>query len=611
MESADPCVFCLEQSGLQTAEAVTRCLGATLVVKSGVAAAPGYDVRRDFAGAIRECFAAGVPVIGVCAAGILIRTLAPLIRDKRTEPPVVCVAEDGSSVAPLLGGHAGGNAIARRISEALSAVAAITTASELRLGVALDAPPDGWRLENPLDVKEIVASILSGREVVVSGGETWLNQLRKLANVDFTPLPDEHSPVAILVPGVGELIYRRADLALGVGAVRNCPADSLISLALSTLADAGLSRHAVEAVYSIDLKSDEAAVHALARELGVEARFFPAEALELETERLKNPSETVYREVGCHGVCEASALAAAGPFGTLLAEKQRTQDATCAVARIGEPRGGPGKRRGTLCLVGLGPGGPEYRTSEANRMLAEAEELVGYEAYLDMIGGFAAGKTIHRFAIGEEEQRCRFALELAGEGKSVALVCSGDAGIYAMAALVMELLDRQGASALTPAARRVEIASAAGITAMQAASARAGAILGHDFCAVSLSDLLTSREDILRRVRAAGQGDFVVAFYNPVSRNRRQLLKDARDILLDYRPGGTPVLIAHNLGRDGERLRLETLDGLVPDGIDMTTVVIVGSSNSRLLELGDTSAAADGRHIYTPRGYGSTPGGNL
>ena len=189
----------------------------------------------------------------------------------------------------------------------------------------------------------------------------------------------------------------------------------------------------------------------------------------------------------------------------------------------------------------------------------------------------------------------RHAMDLACRGRDVALVCSGDAGIYAMATLVFELLGRGD---LSDGARRIAIAVAPGISALQGAAARAGAPLGHDFCTISLSDLLTPWRDIQRRVRAAGEGDFVIAFYNPVSKKRRTQLAWARDELLRHRPADTPVVLAANLGRDGERVRIVPLDALSVDDVDMLTVVIVGSSDTRTVTTGDGRLWA-----YTPRGY--------
>ena len=348
-------------------------------------------------------------------------------------------------------------------------------------------------------------------------------------------------------------------------------------------------------MFSLDLKADEPAVTALAEALGVPGRFFDAARLEEETPRLANPSAAVFAEVGCHGVAEGAALAAAGPGGQLVVAKRKSGMATCAVARAPTPIVAlPGRARGRLAIVGIGPGAAEWRTPEATRLIAAADELVGYGLYLDLLGPIAAGKPRRDFPLGAEEARCRYALERAGEGASVALISSGDAGIYAMAALVWELV---ADGAVSPAAGRVEIVTAPGISALQAAAARAGAPLGHDFCAISLSDLLTPREDILARLHAAAEGDFVVALYNPVSARRRALFPQALGILGRHRPPQTPVVVAANLGREGERVWVRRLDEVRVDEVDMLTVVIVGSSRTRALR------HAGGARAFTPRGY--------
>jgi len=221
--------------------------------------------------------------------------------------------------------------------------------------------------------------------------------------------------------------------------------------------------------------------------------------------------------------------------------------------------------------------------------------VVGYGLYLDLVGDRIAGKTRHEYPLGEEETRVRAALDLAAEGREVALVSSGDPGIYAMATLVYELIDREKRVDW----RRIHVVTAPGISALQAAAARAGAPLGHDFCAVSLSDLMTPWPVIERRVQAAAEADFVLALYNPVSRRRDWQLARSREILLEHRPKTTPVVIARNLGREGEEIRVTTLDRLDPKTVDMLTVVLIGSSETRTID------RADGHPwVYTPRGYG-------
>jgi cobalt-precorrin 5A hydrolase/precorrin-3B C17-methyltransferase len=402
-----------------------------------------------------------------------------------------------------------------------------------------------------------------------------------------------------LAGDASHLVFHPQQFALGVGCARDCPPDEMAALADRVLANAGIGSGAVAGVFSLDLKADEPAVIALARNLGVPLRLFDAATLEAEAPRLANPSEIVFAEVGCHGVAEGAALAAAGPDGALVVEKRKSANATVALARAPEPITRPkGRPRGRVSLVGIGPGQADWRTPEASRLVAGADELVGYGLYIDLLGPLAHGKPRRDFPLGGEEDRCRYALERAGAGFDVALICSGDAGIYAMGALVFELLDRApGNGGVTDAARRVEVISAPGVSALQAAAARAGAPLGHDFCAISLSDLLTPRDDILRRIEAAATGDFVIAFYNPVSARRRTLLAEARQMLLAHRPADTPVLLASNLGRPDEKIAYRRLADLAVDEVDMLTVVLVGSTQSKLARLGE------GPRMYTPRGY--------
>ncbi|MCL6417089.1 precorrin-3B C(17)-methyltransferase [Aestuariirhabdus sp. Z084] len=244
-----------------------------------------------------------------------------------------------------------------------------------------------------------------------------------------------------------------------------------------------------------------------------------------------------------------------------------------------------------LYLVGIGPGDHAYLAPAAKQALADASDWVAYQLYLDLLAELGTDKKHHDLPLGAEIERARLALELTLRGNTTALISSGDIGIYAMATLVFELLD----SEFCPQAQRIEIEVVPGISAVQMAAARAGAPLGHDFCTISLSDLLTPWETIETRLHAAGQGDFVTAFYNPVSRQRDWQLAHAQSVLLQYRPTNTPVVIARNLGRDDETVTITTLQELDPSRVDMLTLVLVGNSESRLLE--------GGRWVYTPRGY--------
>ena len=595
-----PVVLALSRSGEAVAHKVAAVLGAAVHGREGrVEKADAFFPNAlDHA---RDLFAAGVPVIGVCASGILIRAVAPLLADKRAEPPVISVSDDGAVVVPLLGGHHGANRLASEIAAELGAVAAVTTAGDVALGVALDEPPLGYRLQNPDDAKGVMARLLSG------GGVTWQG------DPIFEATLPHGDAVALCVTETqidgaeDRLVYHPQQFTLGLGCARNADPEAMWDFVTATLKANDIAHGAIACVASIDLKADEPAIIAAAARLDVPLRVFTAAELEAEAARLATPSDVVFAEVGCHGVSEGAALASAGADAVLTVEKQKTGEATCAIARATAPVVDmAGRARGKLSVVGIGPGQATWRTPEVSRLVADAEELVGYGLYIDLLGPLAVGKERSDFPLGGEEDRCRYALEQAGKGKNVALVCSGDAGIYAMGALVFELLDRSEAEmGVSGAARRVEVQCSPGVSALQGAAARAGAPLGHDFCAISLSDLLTPREDIVKRLKAAAEGDFVIAFYNPVSMRRRTLLAEAREILLQHRPPETPVMLASSLGRPEEYIRYRRLDELEVDEVDMLTVVLIGSSHSRLAQLGE------GPRMFTPRGYARKIDGDL
>ncbi len=595
-----PVVICLSQSGAATADKIAHSFGYKVHGRHGRVdqADAFFDNALDH---IRDLFAAKTPVIGVCASGILIRAVAPLLNDKAAEPPVVSVADDGTTVVPLLGGHRGANRLAKKLADLLSGHAAITTAGDVALGVALDEPPLGWHLANPENAKGVMAGLLSGGTTKIAGKDIW--DLENDLNGTVTLITTEEA----VTGDDATLVYHPQKITLGVGCARNCDPQELWELVQKTFKDNNIALGCVAAIGSLDLKADELAMNMLASRLGVPFRVFTAQELESYASQLATPSDVVFAEVGCHGVSEAAALALADKNATLKITKQKTKNATCALAISAEPvTAFKGRARGKLSIVGIGPGQASWRTPEASQLVAEAQELVGYGLYIDLLGPLAIGKERSDFHLGAEEDRCRYALEQAAKGKNVALICSGDAGIYAMGALVFELMDRSvDELGVSDAAHRVEVKCTPGVSALQGAAARAGAPLGHDFCAISLSDLLTHRKDIIKRLNAAAVGDFVIAFYNPVSKRRRTLLAEARDILLQHRPKDTPVMLGRSLGRDDESIRYVKLADLQVDDVDMMTVVLVGSSNSKLATLGE------GPRMYTPRGYARKIDGDL
>ena len=234
--------------------------------------------------------------------------------------------------------------------------------------------------------------------------------------------------------------------------------------------------------------------------------------------------------------------------------------------------------------VGIGPGGEEFFTQEAKAALERADVIAGYTVYVDLVKDLYPDKETYTTPMKQEIERCRWAIEKASTGKTVAMVCSGDAGVYGMAGLLFELANQY---------EDVEIEVVAGVTAANSGAAVLGAPLGHDFCLISLSDLLTPWELIEKRLRAAAQGDFAIAIYNPSSHKRRDYLRKACDILLETAPPERPCGYVRNIGREGTQHYVCTLEELRDTSVDMFTTVFIGNSRSRII----------GDILVTPRGY--------
>lgn len=261
-------------------------------------------------------------------------------------------------------------------------------------------------------------------------------------------------------------------------------------------------------------------------------------------------------------------------------------------AASGGRRAPDGSAAGEVTVVGLGPAGPQWLTPEAERVLAEAEELVGYATYIDRVPK-RPGQGRHASDNRDEARRARQALELAASGRRVTVVSSGDPGIFAMAAAVLEAVEEGG-----PAFAGVAVRVVPGLSAMQVAAAHVGAPLGHDFCVVSLSDRLKPWAIIERRLDAAGAADLVLALYNPASRTRREQLARARIVLLRHRDPETPVVVARDVGGPEESVTVSTLAGFDVGQVDMRTLLLIGSSTTRVID-----GVQGSPRVYTPRSY--------
>ena len=513
------------------------------------------------------------------AVGAVTRLVAPLLGDKRHDPAVVCVDEAARYVVPLLGGHAGGgNALAEQVADVLGATAVVTTASD-----ATGLPGlDDLRWPCTGDVAAVTRALLDGEPVALRAEQTWPLPALPAHVVRDVGASSSGNPVATIIvsdrieptpaesPQGPSVLLRPPSLVVGVGASRGAPTDEVRELVEASLGEAGLSRESVAAVATVDLKADEQALLDLAAELDVPLSVFPA--AELAPQPVPNPSRTVDAEVGTPSVAEAAVLARGA---NLLVEKRKSAHATVAVGRL--------RPRGRLSIVGIGPGARDLLTPRAHAAIRRSSVVVGLDQYVEQVRDLLRpGTRVLASGLGAEEERARTALEQARQGHAVALVCSGDAGLYAMASPTLEL-----------GAGGVDVEVVPGVTAALAAAALVGAPLGHDHALVSLSDLHTPWPAIEHRLQALAEADLVVALYNPRSRQRTWQLPKALGILGAHRPPGTPVAVVTDATRGSEQVLVTTLADLDPESVTMRSVVLVGASSTQVV---------DG-HVVTPRGY--------
>ena len=521
--------------------------------------------------AVRAAFAECEQLVCFLATGAVVRLLAPLLGDKATDPGVVCVDEGGRFAVSLLGGHGGGaNELAREVGDLLGAEPVVTTATDAVGLPGLDTL--GFPFEGA--VAAVSRALLDGEPVALEAELPWpLPALPTSPRGAYTVRLTDRA----VAPGEREVLLRPPSLVVGVGASRGAPADEVLGLVEEALREAGLSPRSVAELATVDAKSEEPGIVAAAGRLGVPLVTYPAE--ELADVAVPNPSGAPLAAVGTPSVAEAAALARGGellvPKRKSVRADGRPAMATCAVARR------PG--RGRLAVVGLGPGARDLLTPRAAAELRRASVLVGLDQYVDQIRDLLRpGTRVLESGLGAEEERAHGAAARARDGHAVALIGSGDAGVYAMASPALEAADDS-----------IDVVGVPGVTAALAAGAILGAPLGHDHVSISLSDLHTPWEVIERRVRAAAEADIVVTFYNPRSRGRDWQLPKALAILAGHRDPATPVGVVRNASRPDESSRLTTLGELDPATVDMMTVVTVGNTATRNIA---------GRMV-TPRGY--------
>lgn len=539
-----PAIVILGQGSLATARKLQQVYPGALIHGLATRVEGADRTYSEFGATLRQLYQQGTPLIALCAAGIVIRTLAPLLLEKGEEPAVLAVAEDGSAVVPLLGGLGGVNLMARDIGAALGVSAAITTSGELRFGTCLLNPPAGYQLADIELGKRFVSDLLAGESVRIEGAAPWLEE----ANLP----QDQQARLAIHVgsaertPAANELLIYPQNVYV------TCrPGAQLAERVRTALQEAGVAVQSLACLLASDLQMADASLHEAASALGVPLRF--------------------------------AALTPVADISITVAEQPLD------LSQVGRPRG-------RLAVIGLGPGAAELMVPAVKAELARCTDVLGYETYVRMAGPFRDDQVQHCTDNREEMQRARHAFELAAQGRSVVVVSSGDPGVFAMAAAVLEALHES----TDPQWHSVELQMLPGVSASLATAAQAGAPLGHDFCVLSLSDNLKPWDIIEKRLDLACQADLALAFYNPISRSRPWQLGRALEIVRQHRTPATPVVLGRDIGRPGQTLRTLTLGELTPEQVDMRTMVLVGSSTTC------TFARADGGEwVYTPRWYGA------
>ncbi|NJN65600.1 MAG: precorrin-4 C(11)-methyltransferase [Chloroflexaceae bacterium] len=614
--SPHPAIIAVTRSGSTLAARLAHPLDGVVVVPARFAG----ETDRGYPGAVSEeicrCWDQHRQLVLIMAAGVAVRALAPLLHHKSDDPAVVCLDEAGRSVIPLLGGHqAGANDLARHIAAITGGHAAITTASDVQHRPALDllGKEAGWQIDPDSALTHASASLVNGdplglfvdpalpavREQVL----TWLAPAENVVEVAHPDdLRSETYAAGLLVthrllsgsqrPLLNScVLYHPPALVVGVGSRRGVAAEEVRDAIETTLHEAGLALASVAALATADLKSDEPGIRQAAADLGVPLQVIARTQLEAFSPDDFNPS-AAQEHFGLPGVAEPCAvLAAGGDPSALLVPKHRFARCTVAVALT---QGSfPAPPPPPLALVSLGPGDPQQMTLAAREALTAAEVIIGYQSYLEQVRPLLSPhQEVIAHPMQSELARAQQAIELAAAGRRVALISSGDIGMYAMAGPLFELLHQRGHSGNRP-----EVVVLPGVSAFQAAAARVGGAINHDLCTISLSDLLTPWEVIERRLLAAAEGDFVLALYNPRSKGRTWQLARACAIIRTHRPPDTPVVLARSVTRPDEQIIRTTLAAIDPAQADMLTVVLVGNRQSYW----------SGELLVTPRGYHPSP----
>lgn len=549
-------------------------------------------------------------LIFIMATGIVVRTIAPLIKDKRTDPAVVVLDEKGRYAISLLSGHLGkANELTKNIAAFLKGEAVITTASDINNLPSIDM----WAKDNDLVIENwdilprIATKFLNSKKLnVYSDIEIQMpeefHRTDKSKSNDII-ITNKKNPFTAspLHPFTG-LYLRPKNLIIGIGCNSSTPAVEIEDAIKTTLNENNLSFLSIHSIATIDIKGSEKGLREFAEKYNLKINTFTAQDLNSVKEIQR--SDTVFKATGAFAVAEPAALLASGA-SKLLVPKHKRGNVTIAVAEIKGTPEFQTPRIPKLYIVGTGPGNIEHITPYARDAIRKSDVIVGYGTYLDLIQELIRDKKVVSTGMTQEIDRCKKAVEIALSGKTVSVISGGDPGIYAMAGLVFEILRAEEQKSRKSADKQIteelshfrisalDIEVIPGISALNACAARLGAPLMHDFAVISLSDRLTPWELIEERLEAAAMSDFVIVLYNPKSTGRQGHIKRAREILLKYREPKTPVGMVRGAMREKEGIIITDLGDMLNYEIDMQTTVIIGNSRTYVWN----------NRMITPRGY--------
>ncbi|WP_288262632.1 precorrin-3B C(17)-methyltransferase [uncultured Prochlorococcus sp.] len=541
-------------------------------------------------------------IIFIGSIGASIRLINSFLTTKNRDPGVIVIDKKGTKIVPIVGSHQSNTQnIAFQISNLLDGEIIETNNSNDQNYLNIDSFGNQWGWKKSGEIKDWSKLVIkqSKNEALfckqLSGNNLWKTS-ESCKNINFLleidPY-DESSTFHISVYNNHKITWHPPTLWVGIGCERNTSKEFIAKSLNNFLESNNLSKHSIAGFATIDIKKDEKGILELSEENKLPIKFFTKE--DLSKIIVPNPSSLVRKEIGISSVAEASCLLAAGEKSKLLQEKRifknidfsKNKSGAVTIA-IAESKNQYYPANGEIHIIGSGPGDVSYLTNDARKALSKCTVWIGYEMYLDLIKPLKrSDQVLIKSKLTEEKERCYKAIKLAEEGIKVALISSGESGFYGMAGLLLELLQK------IKKEYRPYFEVHPGVSSVQLAAALSGAPLMNDFCSISLSDKLTPWSLIEKRIEGALLGDFVIAFFNPQSKDRNWQLKSAINLCLKSRKWNTPVLIARQVGRENQSKKFFTLKNIHLKEIDMLSIIIIGNSQTTLEE----------EIFLTPRGY--------